>query len=158
MMTREEYELRKRRLEEQLAEGIELLRAGFRQQLRALELVWMTTAAEDAALPWTPGGETSPAPATPQPAKPARRPRQPSGKLRDDVDAVFDDLPRVFDRNDVMKALGYEPEPSSLHRVLRGLERAGEISAASRSLGKRPTRYEKIEDDEESGEPNLPAS
>jgi hypothetical protein len=152
MMTREEYEQRKRRLEEQLAEGIELLRAGFRQQIRALDLVWMTTAAEDitlSAIPAAgmrreePASSIRPSP-EPQPAKPSRRPRLPAGKLWEDVDAVFDSLPQVFDRNDLLKALGYEPERSSLYRVVRELLRAGEIVVHTSPAGKIAAKYEKV--------------
>jgi hypothetical protein len=173
MMTREEYERRKRRLEEQLAEGIELLRAGFRQQVRALELVWMTTAAEDITLTSIPAVETrrgepagsvKPA-AAPQPAKPSRRPRQPAGKLWEDVDAAFDSLPQVFDRNDLLKALGYEPERSSLYRVTRSLLRAGDISLYSTAAGKIAAKYEKTAAEEgadpasdDPGEAKPPAS
>jgi hypothetical protein len=160
MMTREEYEQRKRRLEEQLEEGIELLRAGFRQQIRALDLVWMTTAAEDVALSSVPAETTRrAAPAAsvtasvvPQPAKPSRKPKQPAGKLRHDIDAIFDDLPQVFDRDDIVKALGYEPERSSLHRALRGFLRAGDIVTKTRSLGRIAAKYEKVEEDEETAD------
>jgi len=173
MMTREEYERQKRRLEAQLEEGIELLRAGFRQQIRALELVWMTTAAEDVVLSSIPvetRSQAAPAASVrtstaPSPAKPSRRPRQPAGKLWDDVNAVFDSLPQVFDRNDLLKALGYEPERSSLYRVTRSLLRAGDISVYSGSAGKIPAKYEKIEAEEsadptsdDAGEAKPPAS
>lgn len=174
MMTREEYERRKRRLEEQLAEGIELLRAGFRQQIRALELVWITTAAEDvtlASIPATvtsrgePSGSVTTA-APPHRAKPSRRPRQKAGKLWEDVDAIFDDLPQVFDRNDVVRALGYEPERSSLHRVMRSFRLAGDIVIKVLSAGRTPVKYEKVEEDagtavaasDEAEEARLPAS
>ena len=113
MMTREEYEQRKRLLEAQLEEALELVRAGFRQQIRALEMVWMTTAAEEVSLSPIPAATRREAPAAsitasaaPQPAKPSRKPRQPARKLWHDIDAIFDDLPQVFDRNDVMRAIG----------------------------------------------------
>jgi len=174
MMTREEYEGRKRRLEAQLEEGIELLRAGFRQQIRALELVWMTTAAEDVALTSIPAQTTSRKPpaaslatsAAPPTAKPSRRPRQPAGKLWEDIDAIFDDLPQVFNRNDIVKALGYEPERSSLHRLITSLQTGGVIVLKAHPAGRIPAKYEKAEEDEETAdsesdetaEPQLPAS
>ena len=43
-MTHDEYVQRKQRLDEQLRGGIELLQAAHRQQVRALDLVWMTSA------------------------------------------------------------------------------------------------------------------
>jgi hypothetical protein len=160
MMTREEYEQRKRRLEEQLEEALELVRAGFRQQIRALEMVWLTTASEEVALAAIPvetarreaPAASATAAAAPLPAKASRKPRQPARKLWNEVDAVFDDLPRVFDRNDVMKALGYEPERSSLYRVLTGFRRAGDIVVKIRSLGRIPAKYEKVEEDEETAD------
>ncbi|HEX6901185.1 MAG TPA: hypothetical protein VF789_15780 [Thermoanaerobaculia bacterium] len=48
-MTRDEYEQRKRRLEGQLQAGVELLEAAYREQIRALELVWMTRSKEGVA-------------------------------------------------------------------------------------------------------------
>lgn len=43
-MTREQYEQRKRRLEEQLRAGIQLLESAHQAQVRALDLVWMLQA------------------------------------------------------------------------------------------------------------------
>ncbi|HYN22787.1 MAG TPA: hypothetical protein VE078_17635 [Thermoanaerobaculia bacterium] len=43
-MTRDEYERRKGRLEEQLRAGIELMESAYRAQVRALDLVWMVQA------------------------------------------------------------------------------------------------------------------
>ena len=40
-MSREQYEQRKRRLEEQLRAGIQLLESAYQAQVRALDLVWM---------------------------------------------------------------------------------------------------------------------
>jgi hypothetical protein len=140
-MTRAEFEQRKRRLEEQLEEGIELLKAGFRQQLRALELVWMTTADEDGGLPRTPIKTSAP----PQAAKSSRRPRLRPGQLWDDVDAALDRVPRVFDRHDLLKALGYEPDRASLHRVMTALLGQGAITLKTRGFGKIPSKYEKAE-------------
>jgi len=39
-MTHDEYEQRKRRLEEELRAGVALLETAFRHQIRALQLVW----------------------------------------------------------------------------------------------------------------------
>ena len=48
-MTREQYEQRKRRLEEQLRAGIQLLESAYLAQVRALDLVWMLQAEESGA-------------------------------------------------------------------------------------------------------------
>lgn len=180
-MTRDEYEHRKRRLEEQLEEGIEflkagfrrqlqegieLLRAGFRQQLRALDLLFMGE-----VLPSAPAEASHeepaavPVPAAPQLAE-SSRPRQKRGQLWTDIDAVLDDLPDVFNRHDLVKALGYEPDPSALHRVIHGLLRRGVIVIKYRSHGKIPAVYEFVVEEEEDdaaaaaevGEEKLPAS
>jgi hypothetical protein len=152
-MTRAEYEQRKRRLEEQLQEGIELLKAGSRQQLRALELIWMTTGDEDGSLPQTPAEGRSPekpaipikTAAAPQPAKPSRRPRLRPGQLWDDIDSALDQVPRIFDRHDLLKALGYEPDRASLHRVTTALLGQGVITLKAHGSGRIPAKYEKVE-------------
>src|SRR4051812_37521413 len=115
-MTDEEYQRRKRHLEEQLRQGAELLQAAFRE---ALDLVWLAAADKDSALPRAAPGPVKTSP-SPPPAAPAR-PRQKRGQLWNDVDAVLDRLPEVFDRDDLVKALGYEPDRSALHRVMSGL-------------------------------------
>jgi hypothetical protein len=51
VMTRGEYERRKQRIEEQLRAGIELMESAYRAQIRALDLVWMVQAEEDAEAP-----------------------------------------------------------------------------------------------------------
>lgn len=170
-MAREEDEQRKR-LEKQFQEAIELLKAGFHQQLRALELVWRTIAEGDELLPRAPAGVIQeepaaavPASAAPQPAEPSRA-RQKRGQLWTDIDAVLDDLPDVFNRHDLVKALGYEPDPSALHRVIHGLLRRGVIVIKYRSHGKIPAVYEFVVEEEEDdaaaaaevGEEKLPAS
>lgn len=145
-MTDEEYQRRKQRLEEQLRQGTELLQAAFRE---ALELVWLATADKDAALPTASGPvKTSP---SPQPAAPAR-PRLKPGQLWKEVDAILDRLPEVFDRNDLVKALGYEPDRSALHRVMDGLRRHEIITLKSRSVGKFPAQWEKNYETEEDAE------
>ena len=53
-MTRDEYERRKQRIEEQLRAGIELMESAYRAQIRALDLVWMVQAEEDAEAPSPP--------------------------------------------------------------------------------------------------------
>ena len=144
-MNREEYEQRKRRLEEQLREGIELLQAGFRQQLRALEMVWMSTSEEDGVQPQPQVAGTKPlepAAASAAPKQPRRRRMEP-GKLLEDVENALDSVPQHFDRHDLLKILGYEPDRSSLHRVMKVLLKEGVITLESYSAGKIPAKYEK---------------
>jgi hypothetical protein len=141
-MTREEYEDRKRRLDEQLRAGVEMLEAGHRQQVRELDLAWMATAEEagPSIIPLSqPATAPAPAPATPQPT-PRRRE---SGKFQDDVNAALAHVPDVFDRNDLCRALGYEPQRGSLYRALWDLVGAGVLELADRGSGRTPSRYRK---------------
>jgi len=52
-MTREEYERRKRRIEEETRTAVELVEASGRVQLRALELVWMTSGEDSLDAPFS---------------------------------------------------------------------------------------------------------
>jgi hypothetical protein len=141
-MTREEYEERKRRLDEQLHAGIELLEAAHRQQVRALELVWMATAEESPALPRrardAPAAIPHAVPGTPQ--RPLRRA---AWQLLGDVQAILAGVPEVFDRNHVCDALGYEPDRGSLYRTLQVLVEDGVLGIESAGEGRTPTQYRK---------------
>jgi len=147
-MTREQYEQRKRRLEEQLRAGIQLLESACQAQIRALDLVWMLQAEEVGA-----GAEmtfSSPAvPRTPAPAKqePPSAARLPHGQktyaARDEIYASFYRLPERFTRTDVCKMLGYEPDRGALFRVLKELVDKGHLRSAERGSGKRATVYAK---------------
>jgi hypothetical protein len=142
-MTRDEYEQRKRRLDEQLRAGIELLEAAHRQQVRALELVWMTTAEEDLTLPQAHLLETAEVSRAQGPAEPARTSRRKAWQLSDEIEDILGSLPEVFDRNHVTQALGYEPDRGSLYRVLEQLARSGVLSIQMRGAGKVSTKYRK---------------
>jgi len=151
-MTREEYEQRKRRLEEQFRAGIELLEVGYREQLRALELVW-NARSEVGRVPAAPAvPEAAPPPAVrdeapgPAPAAPPRR-RRGAGELREEVLEALDSLPEVFDRNQVCAVLGYQPDRSSLFRILRGLTFEGILVLEKFGRGRVTTKYRKIETD-----------
>ena len=161
-MTRDEYEERKRRIEAQLREGVELLEAACRQQLRALDLVWMTTAEGDVAFPSMPreplGSLPGPSPGAPPPAaiptlpeagppsNPSsnRPPRRAAWQLSADVERALAEAPEVFDRNDICDALGYEPDRGSLYRILQELVREGVLALEDRGAGKQPSRYRKL--------------
>jgi hypothetical protein len=147
-MTRQEYEDRKRRLAEQLRAGVELLEAAHRQQVRALDLVWMTTAEEAVSFPPLPA-EASPsrpaaAPPPAPPSPPRKPPRRSAGELHGEVQAAIAGLSDVFDRNDVCRALGYEPDRGSLFRILRELQFAGVLAIEHWGRGRTPTRYKKV--------------
>jgi hypothetical protein len=144
-MTHDEYEKRKRRLEEELRAGVELLETAHRHQLRALQLVWAATGGEGVEIPppvvvATSLGVTAPiilAAAAPQPAR-----RGPWALFNDVVDALAK-VPEVFDRNDICRVLGYEPDRGSLYRTFQELKREGVLTQQQRGTGKWPARYRK---------------
>lgn len=157
-MRHEEYERRRRALEAQLREDVELLRAGYQAKLRALEMLWLAppgaalpqavavsetlqlseTLASSETLPETtpPRSETV---TPPEPPKEIRR-----GQVRDEIEAAFAELPEEFDRRDVIRVLGYEPPRATLFRVLEQLVVDKWISVAWYSNGRSATRYAKL--------------
>ena len=139
-MTREVFERRKQKLEEELQSGIELLQAAHRVQIRALEMVWML-AAEEA------GAVSGPVPAPREPRETERQPapaqRKGFAEVEEDLRAALEQLPDVFDRSDVLQALSYEPDRRTLYKLLQGLLRAGELVLEDRGLGRTPSRYRK---------------
>ncbi len=141
-MTREEYEQRKLKLAEQLREGVALLEEGYQRQLRALELIWIADS-NGAAVPPQQRPIAATVPATP-PRKPARH-RLAPGQLREDVETALAQMPEVFDRNDLLRALGYGPERSSLHRVLDRLVNEGVLVLDSYGAGKIAAKYRKAD-------------
>jgi hypothetical protein len=141
-MTRDDYEQQKRRLEEQLRAGVELLEAAFRHQLRALDLVWAATGGEPVPVPRIPAVPLVPAaPVPPAPPPPARRR---AGQLYDEIHDVLGIVPEVFDRRDICRALGYEPDRGSLYRELEILVQEGALAVKSQGTGNQPKRYRKI--------------
>lgn len=153
-----EYERRRRALETQLCEDLELLRAGYQAKLRALEMIWLTSSEE--ALPAGPPtaretlrlSETLPASETvdetlpasetlsEEPPAPARR----RGQVLEDVLDCFDELPEVFDQRDVVRALGYKAPRATLYRIFGELLGQKWIVMEHHSDGPNPTRYRKL--------------
>lgn len=135
-MTRDEYERRKQRIEEQLRAGIELMESAYRAQMRALDLVWMVQAEEDA--------EAASAPPQQEAVPPPDRPRRRSAPEVDaDIRAAFARLPRTFTRRDVCEALGYEPDRGAIYRTLQNLTRSGALQVKAPGGGQRATTYRK---------------
>ncbi len=147
-MTREEYEERKRRLDEQLRSGVELLEIAHRQQVRALDLVWSTTAEGDVALPRLTmeiPPQVRPPAAVPAPPGPPPRPaRRAAWELYRDVKAALAHVPEIFDRNHMCQALGYEPDRGSLYRALQELKGEGVLAVHQDGSGRVPMQYRKI--------------
>lgn len=153
-MTSKEYERRRRAIEEQCQEDLELIRAGCQAKLRALERVWLHSSGDEEA-PQQVSGETAPktdprtVPCEPVPVETVLSQSQDSGPARgwgdvlDDVAAVFQDLPEVFDKNDLCQAIGYKPNRSTLLRVLNILEKEGRVAKDFQSQGGRQNQYRK---------------
>jgi len=149
-----DYEIYRQRLEEQLRTDVELLYEAYRAKLRAYETV-VRTRAEIGAGPWPPAdlplslppapGLEKASPAAPSaPALPPKRPRSKAYSVIEAVEGVLDTLEEVFDRNDLIRALGYEPNRATLHRILTELTDAGFIAIEEHGGGKSPNRYRRL--------------
>ena len=148
-----DYEVYRQRLEEQLRADMELLYEAYRAKLRAYETV-VRTRAEIGAGPWpspdlslslppAPGPQETPPPPAAQ-AVPRKRPRKKAFSVIEAVEGVLGQMDEVFDRNDLIRALGFEPNRATLHRVLEELMAAGLLTIEELGSGKRPTSYRKI--------------
>ena len=134
-MTRDEYDARKRRLEEELRSGMELLQAAFQTQFRALEVVWMGASGEPVAMPRA-------APATAAPPPEEKRPaRRSVGEVYTDLVTALPSLPETFDRGDICRAIGYEPDRVALYRLMRELVQDGTLRVQVRGEGRKATKY-----------------
>jgi hypothetical protein len=132
-MTREEYELRRQRIEEETRIAVDLLQAACQAQLRALEVLWLASGQPV---------NLTPSPAALQHASPAPvEPRRSLGRVFHDVVKMLPQLPEVFDRNDTCRALGYEPDRTALYRILNELVRDGKLRVVSRGSGRMSAKY-----------------
>ncbi len=131
-MTQAEYDSRRKRLDDERKAGLELIEAAYQTQLRALDLVRM-------------GSPDEPSPSLAPPSPPPHATPSPApvriGQLYDEVIRLYRELPEVFDRNDVRRALGYEPPRNSLFRVLTELVGNGALRVVQRGAGRGATRY-----------------
>jgi leucyl aminopeptidase (aminopeptidase T) len=147
-MRDEEYRKLRRALEEQREADLELIRAGYRAKLHALDMLWERPAAPDErALPAAP--ET-------QPRAEARKPAETQSpaatestvivvnSVQEEVEKALPRLPDVFDKLDIVRTLGWEPHRATLHRALATLQAEKKIAVQSRSRGRHPARYRKI--------------
>jgi hypothetical protein len=137
-MTSNEFEERKRQLEEHHRAGIELLEAAHRRQVRALEIVYLTAASDEVQIP-SPEAPAAEAPSTVTPATAVTPPafsRRGPGELREEIRAALSRIPQVFDRHDICRALGQEPDRSSLFRALRELVEEGVLAVEEVGRGK----------------------
>lgn len=139
-MNDDEYERRKRALEEMYQADLLMMRAAHEARLRSLEAFRQAGA---------PGGlpESQPAPPPPAPAPrsaPARPARHQNPDLKEAIVAALPGLPEVFTKLDVVGAIGFTPSRSSLQRVLMDLDAQKVIRFEEISDGRRPTTYRKV--------------
>jgi hypothetical protein len=137
-----DYEQHKRRLEEQLRAGIQLLESAYQAQVRALDLVWMLQSEEDGAEATSSApAAPAPAPAKPEPAPPSRPRHRTAAEVEYSLRDVLPGLPELFTRGDVCKALGYEPDRGTLYRILQELVQEGSVHVESVGSGRNATVY-----------------
>lgn len=146
MMTREEYEARKRLIDEQHRSTIELIEAGRQAQHRALDLIWLAGAEKV-----VPGVSGSPvrrlaaAPVVeevPVPAAPAKR--RGTYELLGQIEAVLPSLPELFDYNDLSQALGISLDRGAVRRNLQLLVEEEILGLEPTESGRFRLRYRKL--------------
>ncbi|MEP7011006.1 MAG: hypothetical protein ABJC13_11845 [Acidobacteriota bacterium] len=162
MITREEYEDRKRFIEAQHRATIELIEAGRVAQLRALDLVWLASGAggvpllpqlelpafgEAARLLAAPseseGGASGPVPAAPpEPSAPPGRRK--AWELVGEIVKALEVLPEVFDHYDLCRALGYELDRGAARRNLQLLIDDGVLAPVQRENERSRLRYRRL--------------
>lgn len=153
-----EYERRRRDLEEQLQADLELIRAGYQAKFRALEALFLAAQGEappDAANVTLASDETqipldSPASVAPSesgealPESVVRSRERHRGDALEDILEAFPNLPEVFDKSDAVRLIGYEPSRPTLHRVWSRLQQDKKIVIETYSDGRRPQRFRKV--------------
>jgi hypothetical protein len=129
-MDQNEFERRKRAIEEQLLADIEMLRAAARIKIEALEA--LASAEIRSASP------PAKAPAPP-PAREGRR----GGTMQDIMDTL-PQLPEVFDKTDVIRILGFEPSRPAFHRAWNRLVSQEKIVMESPRDSRESLRFRKL--------------
>lgn len=140
-MDQTEYQRLRRQLDDELRAGMEMLQAGHRAKVEALDARWQE---ESGLIPASRAPGPREEPATPMAVPPAERERLHAGELLDDIEAALERMGDEFLKSDLCRALGYEPHRSTLHRALRELEREGVLEVQRQGLGRRASRYRKI--------------
>jgi hypothetical protein len=149
-MRDDEYRKLRRALEEQREADLELIRAGYRAKLHALDML--------AESPRVPGERALPAAPEPQPRaetqKPVAETQSPAAtepvtsilvnSVQEEVEKVLPRLPDVFDKLDIIRTLGWKPHRATLHRALATLQAEKKIAVQSRSRGRHPAQYRKV--------------
>lgn len=137
-MNDEEYEGRKRALEEMYQADLLMVRAAHETRLRCLEALRHSQAGASPAPP----AAVAPAPA----AAPARQRAAwaDNPDLRTAILEALPSLPELFTKEDVVRAIGFTPSRSSLQRVLMDLDARQVIRFGEISGGRHPTTYRKV--------------
>jgi leucyl aminopeptidase (aminopeptidase T) len=150
-MRDDEYRKLRRALEEQREADLELIRAGYRAKLHALDMLSESPPAS--------GARALPAPLETQPRAETRKQaeaRSPAAtesvtyktilvnSVQEEVEKALPRLPDVFDKLDIVRTLGWEPHRATLHRALATLQDENKIAIQSRSRGRHPARYRKV--------------
>ncbi len=158
MLGRDEYEERRRRIDEEHEATIALIEAGRLAQIRALDLVWLASTV--GGLPHLPQVEALGSPAllleagataergVPPPAAvpdpSASPPRRKAWDVIGQIEQVFEELPEVFDHHDLNRALGYDLDRSIARRNLKLLIDDGVLAPEDRENGRPRLRYRKL--------------
>jgi hypothetical protein len=150
-MRDDEYRKLRRALEEQREADLELIRAGYRAKLHALDMLWER--------PSIPGERVLPAPPATQPRIETQKPAEAPGpagaesvtyktilvnSVQEEVEKALPLLPDIFDKFDLVRTLGWEPRRATLHRALTTLQAEKKIAVHSISRGRHPARYRKL--------------
>jgi hypothetical protein len=147
-LNRDEYQRLRNQLDEEFRAGIEMLQAGYRAKVEALDALWGEPPSQE-----IPASEPEmAAPSPPEPAFPAAEPqsaRRREGEVQADIEAALEQLGDVFLKSDLCRALGYEPPRTSLYRVLGRLQNEGVIKLESPGVGRRATLYRKVRNEAE---------
>jgi hypothetical protein len=158
MLSREEYEERRRRIDEQHQATIALIEAGRLAQIRALDLVWLASGAgglpllpqiEDLTLgaptrlleAGTAADRRAPSPAAASEPPPRRRG---PWAVMGEIERVFEELPEVFGHHDLNRALGYDLDRGSARRNLQLLIEDGVLAAEQSESGHVRLLYRKL--------------
>ncbi|HEV2853216.1 MAG TPA: hypothetical protein VHC97_10475 [Thermoanaerobaculia bacterium] len=144
-MKRNEYEQRKRILDEQLRMALDLVHAGHRAQVQMLEMLWRTSGGEAAEASEAPSLPVPPE--APLPSSPPTKQRRNAHELYFEVVEALPQLPEDFTKNDVLRCLGHSPDRASLFRVLATLRDEGAIELRSEGSGKKPAVYHKKQEE-----------
>jgi CRP-like cAMP-binding protein len=141
-MTRDDYDERRRLLEERLRADIAMIHAAHEVRVRALDTLWQESMGGDVSISTTvPSSAVRQPPAVPTaPPVPAR----PRGAVLIDLVNALPRLPNVFDKRDIARVLGYTASRSTLFRALERLLDEGYIAIKDASDGGVLALYRKV--------------